>query len=155
MNVILFTNLPTEVIDIIIYIIRKINLSIYFYINNINFETVLHIMKLNKCILAAKFTDEHKFIDFTIYGEHSKGNMHSFESQIDWINLPKDRHWRQDMVIVNSKYIKYERCFYANVAEKLPNRFTFKAFYLRFVSVNVKLNEFAKTLNHKDVLILE
>lgn len=75
----LCSNLPNEIIDIIINLVRLINLSHYFKDCKIDFSRFLYLIKTHNCA----FTDDHNFIESSIivYGEFSE-NLKSYKWSI-------------------------------------------------------------------------
>lgn len=170
MELILFSDLPNEVIEIIINIVRVVNLSNYHHNKSINFKLLLSMVKNYDCILTARFTPNNDFIpdSIIIYGEYSKSHPlkriqgfeavhifhHPFELNVTDIRLPKGHYWKKDVFTIESQLgnVKYMRNFdihYIICYRSVPIS------RMCFMSVDIELQEYIKRLsNNKYILCL-
>lgn len=177
MELILCSDLPNEVIDIITNFIRMINLSRYFYNIDIDLNQFLCAVKVHNCVSAGNFTEDHDFIpNIIVYGEFSSDHAsqeigyddwskwvttykHPFESHIDTIKLPERYFWKRSMFHEypkrNLENVKYLRYFNAVSVFGGIVTYSYPILQIQFASVEIKLQDYIKRLYcDKDIMII-
>lgn len=160
MELTLCSDLPEELIGIITNYIKIINVSNHFHNGNINFKSLLDLIKTHNCILTCRFNDYYDFISNSaiIYGEYSPDHVlkfllvycHPFELSIDQLRHDESHSWKKKLFYEADKLenVKYSRHY-----SLVTNSNTTEIIGIRFMSVNIKLQNYKELIGDKNIMI--
>lgn len=170
LKLMLCSDLPNEVIGVIIDLVRIINMSKYFWNKDLNFNDFLYNVNNSNCILTCKFNNKHNFISNSIivYGERLvfygpprpeymsesglKYSRHPFDSYF-WEIEPKGSCWISHFHEGNKlEDTEYVRSLYLKMYHQTCDQAILK---IKLVLLNVKPREFAqKLICDKDTIVI-